>query len=90
MYAYIYIYIYIYIIVNIINIIITCVVLLLLDTLEANGQQLVCCRNPWGTGEWQGKRPAQTAGETHVYACIYIYIYIYAYIYSERDKWGQH
>lgn len=26
-----------------------------LKVVEANGQQLVCCRNPWGTGEWQGK-----------------------------------
>lgn len=22
---------------------------------EAGGNQLVCCRNPWGTGEWTGK-----------------------------------
>jgi hypothetical protein len=27
----------------------------LLRVVEAHGQQLVCCRNPWGSGEWQGK-----------------------------------
>jgi len=26
-----------------------------LKVAEANGEQLVCCRNPWGTGEWTGK-----------------------------------
>mmetsp|Transcript_31559 Transcript_31559/g.100621 ORF Transcript_31559/g.100621 Transcript_31559/m.100621 type:complete len:354 (+) Transcript_31559:2229-3290(+) len=26
-----------------------------LKLVEAHGQQLVCCRNPWGTGEWKGK-----------------------------------
>jgi len=26
-----------------------------LRTVEALGQQLICCRNPWGTGEWLGK-----------------------------------
>eukprot|EP00929_Paragymnodinium_shiwhaense_P057920 TRINITY_DN2900_c1_g1_i1.p1 TRINITY_DN2900_c1_g1~~TRINITY_DN2900_c1_g1_i1.p1 ORF type:complete len:1079 (-),score=306.06 TRINITY_DN2900_c1_g1_i1:91-3216(-) len=25
-----------------------------LGVVEACGNQLVCCRNPWGTGEWQG------------------------------------
>jgi len=27
----------------------------LLKVVEAHGQQLVCCRNPWGNGEWQGR-----------------------------------
>ncbi|CAE8601674.1 unnamed protein product, partial [Polarella glacialis] len=27
----------------------------ILKVVEANGEQLVCCRNPWGTGEWTGK-----------------------------------
>jgi len=26
-----------------------------LDFAEANGHQLICCRNPWGSGEWTGK-----------------------------------
>jgi len=26
-----------------------------LKVVEACGNQLVCCRNPWGTGEWKGK-----------------------------------
>lgn len=26
-----------------------------LKVVEAYGQMLVCCRNPWGTGEWMGK-----------------------------------
>eukprot|EP00747_Dinoflagellata_sp_TGD_P183591 gnl/TRDRNA2_/TRDRNA2_38556_c0_seq1.p1 gnl/TRDRNA2_/TRDRNA2_38556_c0~~gnl/TRDRNA2_/TRDRNA2_38556_c0_seq1.p1 ORF type:complete len:878 (+),score=231.21 gnl/TRDRNA2_/TRDRNA2_38556_c0_seq1:65-2635(+) len=26
-----------------------------LKVVEANGIQLVCCRNPWGQGEWTGK-----------------------------------
>eukprot|EP00929_Paragymnodinium_shiwhaense_P068576 TRINITY_DN3450_c0_g1_i1.p1 TRINITY_DN3450_c0_g1~~TRINITY_DN3450_c0_g1_i1.p1 ORF type:complete len:1318 (-),score=351.90 TRINITY_DN3450_c0_g1_i1:414-4367(-) len=26
-----------------------------LKVVEAQGQQLVCCRNPWGSGEWTGK-----------------------------------
>jgi len=26
-----------------------------LKLVDACGQQLVCCRNPWGTGEWSGK-----------------------------------
>lgn len=26
-----------------------------LRVVEAGGEMLVCCRNPWGTGEWSGK-----------------------------------
>ncbi|CAK0867761.1 unnamed protein product, partial [Prorocentrum cordatum] len=26
-----------------------------LKVVEAEGNQLVCCRNPWGTGEWTGR-----------------------------------
>jgi hypothetical protein len=26
-----------------------------LNVVETNGHQLICCRNPWGQGEWQGK-----------------------------------